>query len=90
MKPIISASAALLLASIGMAPLAAAQTRNQPLPQPAVSQPAMQPAAVSRHGQQSILPPSQIQDLPAQSARTGSGFNPYPPGWDLYGHSSDD
>jgi hypothetical protein len=53
-----------------MEPFAVAQTGNQPLPQLAISQPAMQPAAVSRHGQQPILPPRPA----GTTSRNGIGF----------------
>jgi hypothetical protein len=84
MKFTLSASAALLLAGLGLAPLAAAQTVNSASSQPAIGQPATQPSAAPVRRQQAELPSKQTVDPPAGPAGMGTDSGPYPPGYGLY------
>jgi hypothetical protein len=84
MKSIIGASAMLLLAGLGSAPLAAAQTVNTVPSQPVISRATAQPYAVPQNWQQAKLPSGQTFDPPARSIGMGSDFSPYPPGYGLY------
>jgi hypothetical protein len=88
-KSLISVSASLLLAGLGLAPLAAAQTANPASPQPAIEQPTTQPCGAPwDRQQQAKLPPGQTFP-PAAPIGMGSGFDPYPPGYGLYNGGND-
>jgi hypothetical protein len=84
MKSLIWASVLLLLAELGSAPLAAAQTANSVPLQPAVSQPMAQSNTIPRDRQQAKLPSGQTFGPPAQSIGMGSDFSPYTAGYGLY------
>ena len=90
MKLTICVSAPLLLAGLGLAPLAIAQTANPVSPQPAISRPATQPYGILYDRQQQAkLPPGQTLDPPADPPGMGSDFVPYPPGYGLYSGGND-
>jgi hypothetical protein len=83
-KSLVSASAALLFAGLVSAPLAAAQTVDQPSPQSVLAQATTQTYPAPWYRQQSMLPSGRINDLPAGSIGLGSDFDPYPAGYGLY------
>lgn len=87
MKSLISASASLLLASLGGAPLAAAQTSPLP-PRPAICQSLARLPAAPWSGPQAKLPPGRTYDPPAAPARMEPDFDPYPTGYGLYDGSN--
>jgi hypothetical protein len=88
MKSIISASASLLLAGLGLAPLAAAQTMDQLSPQSEITQKATRPYSAPWWSQ-TKLPQDQIPDPPADPPGMESDFDPYPPGYGLYSGGND-
>jgi hypothetical protein len=84
MKSMITASALLLLAGLGLAPPAIAQTTDPLSPQPAISRPTTQPYGVLYSRQQAKLPPGRTLASPADPPGTGLNFDPYPSGYGLY------
>jgi hypothetical protein len=90
MKSMISASALLLLADLGLAPPAAAQAANPVAPQPVIGRPTTQSYGAPWHRrQQARLPSGQVFDPPATSTGMGADFDPYPPGYGLYSGGND-